>query len=177
MQRRACARRRATEPKLLHTLELRCLALKKCQLWRIVRPALSHRTTFPTSGSTIILRSLPTQAYATSFASYAALMPWIGAVIWEIDDSSGGTVDWDEFQLAYRRASADQTGFEPRKVSFTHAVNYMPCSSEFDAYSHDALRFAQLAWLIEFLLMDEHNQGFVTGEFWITSCTVLARLP
>lgn len=61
-------------------------------------------------------------------------VPSVEEMIWEIDDSTDGTIGWAEFVRAYRRASNDWTGFEPRK----------------------------LAWLIEFLMMDEHNQGFVT---------------
>lgn len=63
-------------------------------------------------------------------------VPYITDMIWEIDESGDGTVNFEEFKRAYERAAVDRTGFEPRK----------------------------LTTLIDFLLMDEESLGYVTEE-------------
>lgn len=37
----------------------------------------------------------------------------IEEIIWEVDESLDGVVDWDEFKLTYQRNLADTTGLEP----------------------------------------------------------------
>ena len=63
-------------------------------------------------------------------------VPYIEDMIWEGDETGDGLVNIDEFKRCYERAKADRTGFEPRK----------------------------LATLVDFLLMDEENLGFVTED-------------
>ena len=57
-------------------------------------------------------------------------------MIWEVDETGDGRITFDEFALAYRRAAADRSGFEPRK----------------------------LVTLIDFMLLDEDLEGFVTED-------------
>ena len=63
-------------------------------------------------------------------------VPYIEDMIWEVDETGDGMVNLDEFKRCYDRAAADKTGFEPRK----------------------------LTTLVDFLLMDEENLGFVTQD-------------
>ena len=63
-------------------------------------------------------------------------VPYIEDMIWEVDETGDGMVNLDEFKKCYNRAAADKTGFEPRK----------------------------LTTLVDFLLMDEENLGFVTQD-------------
>ena len=57
-------------------------------------------------------------------------------MIWEVDENGCGSIDLAQFQRCYERAAADRSGFEPRK----------------------------LATLVDFLLMDEENLGYVTED-------------
>jgi len=63
-------------------------------------------------------------------------VPYIDDMIWEVDETGDGRITFDEFALAYRRAAADRSGFEPRK----------------------------LVTLIDFMLLDEDLEGFVTED-------------
>jgi hypothetical protein len=63
-------------------------------------------------------------------------VPYIEDMIWEVDETGDGVVSLDEFKRCYERAAVDRTGFEPRK----------------------------LTTLVDFLLMDEENLGFVTQD-------------
>ena len=64
-------------------------------------------------------------------------MPGVAApadMIWEVDERGDGSLSWEEFSNAYFRVVRDETGAEPRKL------------------------FA----LIEFLMLDEDEVGWVT---------------
>ena len=63
-------------------------------------------------------------------------VPYIEDMIWEVDENGCGSIDLAQFQRCYERAAADRSGFEPRK----------------------------LATLVDFLLMDEENLGYVTED-------------
>ena len=63
-------------------------------------------------------------------------VPYIDDMIWEVDENGSGSVDLAQFKRCYERAAADRSGFEPRK----------------------------LATLVDFLLMDEENLGYVTED-------------